>query len=123
MARAAVWRSNDSNSAWGLSGFNRNAIEVSPGNISRSNSSRFVLNVLKTYRLVSPGGRLCRPHSKGREAGGSAGASAGEVRADDQSRDRQGTWPRSAGHVAHRRRRGDRVANPIGRYWAIRYAG
>jgi len=46
MARAAVSRSNDSNSAWGPSGFNRNAIEVAPGNISRSSSSRFALSVL-----------------------------------------------------------------------------
>ena len=39
-------------------------------------------------------GRLCRPHPQGRKAGRPAGAAAGQVRAVDQSQDRQGTRAR-----------------------------
>ena len=45
---------------------------------------------------ISPRGRLCRPHPQGREACRPSGASADQVRACDQSQDREGARPRSA---------------------------
>ena len=47
-------------------------------------------------RSVPARGRLCRPHSQGREAGRPAGAGADQVRAGDQPQDRQGARPRRA---------------------------
>src|SRR5215831_3154014 len=58
---------------------------------------------------MPPRGRLCRSHPQGREAGRPACASAGEIRNGDQPQDRQGARPRSAGHCACSRRRGDRM--------------
>src|SRR5262249_24835085 len=50
-----------------------------------------------------------RPHSQGRETGGSASGAADAAGAGDQSRRRQGARPRSSSHAARPRRRGDRV--------------
>ena len=44
---------------------------------------------------LSPGWRLCRPHSQGREAGRPAGHAADKVRVGDQPQDRQGARPRN----------------------------
>src|SRR5262249_42448371 len=60
-----------------------------------------------------PSRHLCRPRAQGREAGRSAGASADQVRAGDQSANRQDDWHRGAGHAARDRRRGDRVSNCV----------
>ena len=54
-------------------------------------------------------GDLCRSHPQGREAGRPAGAAADQVRARDQSQDRQGARHRRAADAARSRRRGDRM--------------
>ena len=46
-------------------------------------------------RPISARGRLCRSHPQGREASRPAGAGADQVRAGDQSQDRQGARPRT----------------------------
>ena len=53
--------------------------------------------------------RLRRAHSQGHQACRSAGHPANQVRACDQSQDRQGARPRSAGQRTRPRRRGDRI--------------
>jgi hypothetical protein len=53
--------------------------------------------------------RIRRPHSQRRQAGRSASAGAGEVRACDQSQDRQGARPRNSVIGTRPRRRGDRI--------------
>src|SRR5262249_52805408 len=53
--------------------------------------------------------RLRRSYPQGREAFRPAGSSADQVRAGDQSQDRQGAWPRRATNSDRPRRRGDRV--------------
>ena len=54
-------------------------------------------------------GRLCRSHPQGREAGRPSGAGADQVRAGDQSQNRQGTGPHNSAGSACPRRRGDRM--------------
>src|SRR5262249_1225131 len=53
--------------------------------------------------------RIRRPHPQRCEACRSAGAGTDQVRAGNQSQDRQGAGPRRASDVARPRRRGDRV--------------
>ena len=60
-------------------------------------------------RSVPARGRLCRPHPQGREARRPAGAGADQVRAGDQSQDREGARPHRAADAARPRRRGDRM--------------
>ena len=60
-------------------------------------------------RRISPGRRLCRPDSQGREAGRPAGRAADQVRVRHQPQDREGARPRSAADAARPRRRGDRM--------------
>ena len=50
----------------------------------------------ESQRRAPPGRQLCRPPAQGGETGRPAGAAAGEIRAGDQSQDRQGARPRSA---------------------------
>src|SRR5262249_51101308 len=64
-------------------------------------------------RSVSPRRRLCRSHPQRREAGRPTGAGADQVRAGDQSQDREGARPRSATNAARARRRGDRMSNCV----------
>src|SRR5262249_45215439 len=52
---------------------------------------------------------LRRQDSEGRKGSRTAGGVAGEVRAVDQSENRQGAWPYRAANAARPRRRGDRV--------------
>jgi putative ABC transport system substrate-binding protein len=52
---------------------------------------------------------LRRPHSQGRETGRFAGTEPYQVRASDQSQDREGAWPRRTSDVAGAGRRGDRI--------------
>ena len=54
-------------------------------------------------------GRLRRPHPKRGETGRPAGASADQVRAGNQSQDREGARPRNPAHASRPRRRGDRM--------------
>src|SRR5262249_26870846 len=71
-------------------------------------------------RPTSTCGGLRRPHPQGRKAGRSPSAGANQVRAGDQSQDRQSARPRCAGFAARPRRRGDRV---IGRREVITLLG
>ena len=63
----------------------------------------------KHCRCVSPGGHLCRPSSQGRETRRPPGFAADQVRAGNQSQDREDTWPHRPANPARTRRRGDRV--------------
>ena len=58
-------------------------------------------------RPVPARGRLCRPHPQGREASRPAGAGADQIRAGNQSQNRQGARPCDAPCSAWPRRRGD----------------
>jgi hypothetical protein len=76
-------------------------------------------------RPVPARGRLCRSHPQGREAGRPPGAGADQIRAGDQSQDRQGTGSHNSAGSARPRRRGDRVRAPMSasgtkRTWADR---
>src|SRR5262249_12957662 len=53
--------------------------------------------------------RLCRSHPQGRKARRSSGAGSDQVRAGDQSDDRQGSRARNPVDSARPRRRGDRM--------------
>ena len=53
--------------------------------------------------------RLCRSHPQGREAGRPPGAGADQIRAGDQSQDRQGAGSHNSAGSARPRRRGDRM--------------
>src|SRR5262249_31935664 len=64
----------------------------------------------RSGRSTPARGPLCRPHPQGRKTGRPGSADADQVRAGDQSKDRQRARPRSAGDVARPRRRGDRIA-------------
>src|SRR5262249_46647041 len=61
------------------------------------------------HRLLSSLGRLCRPHSQGREARCSAGAAGHQGRADHQPEDRQVARPDRSAAAARPRRRGHRM--------------
>src|SRR5262249_53915375 len=54
-------------------------------------------------------GRVCRPHSPRGKAGRSACPVTNEIRADDQSQDREGTRPHCTSVATCNRRRGDRM--------------
>src|SRR5262245_8547464 len=65
-------------------------------------------------------GHLRRPYPQGREAGRSAGAGAGQIRAGDQPEDSTRPWDRGAAAAGSPRRRGDRM---IGRRELITLLG
>src|SRR5262249_42517999 len=60
-------------------------------------------------RPLSPRRRIRRRHSCGRRPGRPSDGAAYQIRADDQSQDRQSARPRSAADATRPRRRGDRV--------------
>jgi putative ABC transport system substrate-binding protein len=66
---------------------------------------------LDAYRQA---GAYGRPGSQGRETCRPAGVAADQVRAGDQSQDRQGARPRRAADLARARRRGDRMNRQCG---------
>jgi hypothetical protein len=57
----------------------------------------------RQYRCGPPSGRLCRSHPQGRQSRRSAGATADEVRADDQSENRESARHRRAADAARHR--------------------
>jgi hypothetical protein len=63
----------------------------------------------RSHRLVPARGRLRRSHPQGREARRPAGTCADQVRAGDQSQDRQDARSRGAAVAARACRRGDRM--------------
>jgi len=63
----------------------------------------------QSRRHLPPSGSLCRSDSQGRKAGQPAGGAADQVRAGDQSQNRQGPWARNSANAARARRRGDRM--------------
>src|SRR6516165_6716207 len=64
------------------------------------------------HRFLSSSRRLYWPNPQGREAGRPARFAADQVRAGDQSQDRQGAWPDNSAGRARDRRRGDRMSAP-----------
>src|SRR5215831_6469454 len=68
----------------------------------------------RSARPVPARRRVRRPYPQGRKTWGSAGAGTDQVRAGDQSQDRQSARPRSAADAARPRRRGDRIERPEG---------
>src|SRR5262249_52949456 len=78
---------------------------------ARNRRSRRLAQLRQQFRRrASSGGRLCRPHSQGREAERSAGGAGDEVRARAQSQDCPRARGRGARQAARARRRGDRMS-------------
>ena len=63
----------------------------------------------RQHRCCPPSRRLCRSHPQGRQSGQSAGATADEVRVDDQSENREGARFCRAHDATSVCRRGDRM--------------
>src|SRR5262249_28760474 len=63
----------------------------------------------KSLRRLSPGWHLCGPRSQRREAGRPSGPAADQIRAGDQSHNRQGARDYRPVKCARPRRRGDRM--------------
>src|SRR5262245_59892102 len=63
----------------------------------------------KHHRLISPGWRLHRPDSQGREARRPTGHAIDHIRVRDQPQHRQGIRPQLSARAARHCRRGDRV--------------
>jgi hypothetical protein len=59
---------------------------------------------------IPTGGDICRSHPQGRQARRPASATADQIRASDQSQDREGSRLDRAGDTARTRRRGDRIS-------------
>src|SRR5262249_13927362 len=70
---------------------------------------RLVHLCARSRRPLSPRRRIRRRHSCGRRPGRPSDGAAYQIRADDQSQDRQSARPRSAADATRPRRRGDRV--------------
>src|SRR5262249_16893918 len=64
---------------------------------------------LRSDRFVARGGKLRRSYPTGREARRTPGSDPEQVRAGDQSQDRQGARAHNPACIAAARRRGDRV--------------
>src|SRR4029450_8955701 len=62
-----------------------------------------------SFSGLPPSWPLCWPNSQGRQAGGSPGAAADQVRVRDQPQGRQGTRSQILRQFAVTRRRGDRM--------------
>ena len=78
--------------------------------LARHLRSRRTDELRKQYcGLVSAGGRLCRPHSQGRQAGRLAGRAVRQVRAGHQRANRAHPRHRNSIDAARPRRRGDRM--------------
>src|SRR5262249_17985221 len=77
---------------------------------SRVSRGRWLAELRLEYRgELSPGRRLRRQDSQGREARRFAGDTTHQVRARDQSEDREGARPRSSPDATRPRRRGNRM--------------
>jgi len=68
-------------------------------------------------RCVSRSRYLCRSHSERRKALRPARDTGEQIRAGDQSQDRQDTWSHHSAKRARHRRRGDRVNQGRVRFW------
>jgi len=74
-------------------------------------SGRAPVLLPQIFRHLSPGRELCRQGPQRCKAGRSAGATANQVRARDQSQDRESPRPHRAAVAADARRRCDRIAH------------